>query len=301
MRTGPKRLIENDNPFQNSKRPFELALHRVCSLRGILAVFEFGRALGILECIMSLHTMCWAMTQPIFPSSRRYVLVALANFASDTGLAFPSVSTLCDHTGQDERTVRGNLEKLVEFNVITDTGNKTGSTGQIKVYQFPSGAVFQPNERPTKMGVFEEEKGGPRRVQGGSKAGVRPTILQSPIYMEPLTGTGTVTKDAASPRVPEPIPEIPEHLKTPEVQNAWNEWQQHRKEKRKPITPMAAAKNFLNLRDWGADRWIAAIDNSIANGYQGLFEPRNGYNGKPRALSGHEVDHSIPIEGMVNL
>lgn len=53
---------------------------------------------------------------------------------------------------------------------------------------------------------------------------------------------------------------------------AWGEWLQHRKEKKKPVTPLSAKKSLSELAKIGEDRAIAAINLSIASGWQGIFE-----------------------------
>lgn len=66
---------------------------------------------------------------------------------------------------------------------------------------------------------------------------------------------------------------LPESLQVPEFEEAWREWAQHRKERRKPLTPTSARLQLRALADMGPARAVAAIRHSIANGYQGIFEP----------------------------
>lgn len=54
---------------------------------------------------------------------------------------------------------------------------------------------------------------------------------------------------------------------------AWADWEQHRKEKKQPLTPLAVRNQFKKLARIGEARAIAAIEHSIANGYQGIYEP----------------------------
>ena len=56
--------------------------------------------------------------------------------------------------------------------------------------------------------------------------------------------------------------------------SAWSEWTTHRVEQRKPITPLSAKKLLSHLETMGEPRAIAAIQHSIANGWQGIFEPK---------------------------
>jgi len=55
--------------------------------------------------------------------------------------------------------------------------------------------------------------------------------------------------------------------------DAWNDWQTHRKEKKKPITPLSANIQLKELQAWGEERAISAIGHSIAKGWTGIFEP----------------------------
>ena len=59
----------------------------------------------------------------------------------------------------------------------------------------------------------------------------------------------------------------------PAFASAWGDWIQHRKEKRKPVTPLSAKQALKDLEAMGADRAIAAIRHSIGKGWTGIFEP----------------------------
>lgn len=68
---------------------------------------------------------------------------------------------------------------------------------------------------------------------------------------------------------------------------AWQDWQTHRKQKKKPITPLSAEMQLKEIKTWGEERSIAAIIHSISKGWTGIFEastnqPSN-QNGKPPA------------------
>jgi len=61
--------------------------------------------------------------------------------------------------------------------------------------------------------------------------------------------------------------------------NSWLEWVQYRKEKKKPITKAAAKKQVETLLAFDEMTQKQMIDNSIANDYQGIFEPKPSFNG----------------------
>ena len=84
--------------------------------------------------------------------------------------------------------------------------------------------------------------------------------------------------------------EVPKALDCPEFRQAWNDFEQHRIQIRKKMTPLASTKLLSRLELLGVQRSIAAINHSIENGWQGIFEPKeqsttnssHGYNnGKP--------------------
>jgi len=93
---------------------------------------------------------------------------------------------------------------------------------------------------------------------------------------------------------PEPVKNIPVVKKAPKVKekfdasevdfiglnrNSWLEWVQYRKEKKKPITKAAAKKQVETLLAFDEITQKQMIDNSIANDYQGIFEPKPSFNG----------------------
>jgi hypothetical protein len=53
----------------------------------------------------------------------------------------------------------------------------------------------------------------------------------------------------------------------------WDNWNQHLREKKKPLKPTARKQQLSKLRDMGEERAIAALKHSMANNWQGIFEP----------------------------
>ncbi len=83
-----------------------------------------------------------------------------------------------------------------------------------------------------------------------------------------------------------PLPPLPQGLaNSPEFVSLWASWVAHRKEKRSPLTSNAAAQQLKKLEEWGPQRAIAALTSSLANGYTGVFEDKNGVT-KPGLYNG---------------
>lgn len=66
--------------------------------------------------------------------------------------------------------------------------------------------------------------------------------------------------------------ELPDALQTPEFLAAWEEWQSYRKQKRKTMTESTIKKQIEFLASIGVQDAIISINESIKNGYTGLFQ-----------------------------
>lgn len=66
--------------------------------------------------------------------------------------------------------------------------------------------------------------------------------------------------------------EIPDKLNTPEFLAAWEDWQTYKKQKRKTLTPVSIKKQIEFLASIGVQDAIISINESIRNGYTGLFK-----------------------------
>lgn len=78
--------------------------------------------------------------------------------------------------------------------------------------------------------------------------------------------------------------DVPAILRTPEVMGAWVDWETHRKEIRKKLTPPSVKRQFALLEKHAAQA-VEIIEVSIMNSYQGLFPPKaqtTRRNGRPQ-------------------
>lgn len=53
---------------------------------------------------------------------------------------------------------------------------------------------------------------------------------------------------------------------------AWQDWQEHRREIKKPLTPKASESQMAEFKAWGESRAVAAIRHTIKMGWQGIRE-----------------------------
>ena len=90
---------------------------------------------------------------------------------------------------------------------------------------------------------------------------------------------------------PPPVP--PDPLNTPAFIAAWGEWVAYRRQRRLSVLqPASVAAQWQRLAVMGHDQAIAAIQHSIANAYQGIFEPKeNGHGSRNGTANGtHRPD-----------
>lgn len=84
----------------------------------------------------------------------------------------------------------------------------------------------------------------------------------------------TPSKPRSKTQAAQPI-EWPAELDRPDFRAAWEQWREHRRQIKKPLTALAESKALQELATKGLDRALAAINHSIANGWQGIFEPKS--------------------------
>ncbi len=121
----------------------------------------------------------------------------------------------------------------------------------------------------------------PSGIQGVTRLGIRdPSRLGihkgNPTKATPLRKSQAASKTEIGSSLP---------FNSEAFSKAWQDWQQHRKEKKKPITPTSAQAQFRTFNEWGETRSITAIEHSIRNGWQGVFEPTSQlYSQKPQTI-----------------
>jgi hypothetical protein len=86
---------------------------------------------------------------------------------------------------------------------------------------------------------------------------------------------------------------IPECLDAEDFKDAWAQWQTHLKQKGVKRTPLAAKMQLKKLEGMGRQQAIAALHNSIAGNYQGIFEPKAGFGTPKPDTTPRKADGSI--------
>lgn len=131
-----------------------------------------------------------------------------------------------------------------------------------------SASVEEPTPTPPEEGLFDDHPEGFNRKPDKPK-----------------------TKQRAS----KPEPDIPASLDTPQVRQALSDYHAARREqKRKPLGNTGLTALYAKLAEWGPTNAEEALRNSVANGWQGVFEPVSA-NGTGKPINGHSVVAQKPL------
>jgi phage replication O-like protein O len=172
----------------------------------------------------------------------------------------------CDHTGMNKPAVCRAVKKLEQLGIVSIIKKDNGSAAEYAIIK--DSARWQPLSKKITLS---------KKIINVIEKDNKPLSKKIP--------SKETTKERKKDNF---VFEIPESLSTPEFFTAWQEWQEHRKQIRKKLTPLAVKKQFNELEKIGVARAISAIDNSITNGYTGIYEAK-GYGKKPDANTGKTV------------
>ena len=102
----------------------------------------------------------------------------------------------------------------------------------------------------------------------------------------PATSEVALTTPSNDPKERYTPPTPPRKLTPPPELDAetWEQWEQHRKALRKPLTPQARAIQWKKLAEWGWEHQQEIIERSIERGWQGLFPPDREQPGKRESV-----------------
>lgn len=140
---------------------------------------------------MSIRAIDWVLEHEVKPASLKLVLVITANYASDTGMAYPSTETIARKTSVSRRSVVEALDLLVDQGWLEDTGKRVGRTKQIKVFRL-KWANEQPKDAETaplesaKTAPLDDAKSAEIAGKGAKSAPQRVRNLHTEPSEEPL-------------------------------------------------------------------------------------------------------------------
>lgn len=202
-------------------------------------------------------TAVWPLRLSAFD---KLVLLALADISDDEGRCYPSMRTLTEKCGMDDRTVQRSLKRLQETGYVEREMRAGRSTVYRVTPEPPSNRHPRPIDTPVSLTPTPVSLTPPEKKKTSS--------------LEPSPNRQS-RKRAAVPEGPPPS-----NLNV----EAWHRWEQYRREIRKPIHPASWLSAQRKLAAFGMDQG-AVVEQSIADGYQGLFPLKTTGRPKPQERS----------------
>lgn len=197
------------------------------------------------------------------------ILLALADWANEDGHCWPSMQKLAEKARVDRRSAQRIVRKLAEQGLIkTHEGGGRANQNQ---YTIERAALCRP---PSEKGDIDDTK----RATLETETATFPT-------QRAALGTQTATRVS-----PDPLEEPSEEpLKQPPLEPpysgseflralaAYDRTAKRRKVKESPEQREAL---FTKLSRWGESAATEALVNTVANSWQGVFEPKRNGNGQ---------------------
>lgn len=178
------------------------------------------------------------------------------------GQLFTSSESLAKSCGVSRQQVRRALEKLQKSENLTSQSTSQGlliTVCKYEAYNAVTEEINQPTNQPSTS---------VQPTINQPSTSVQPAINQPSTSVQPHLNNGN--KKNKETRKQEESLTLP--FDDQDFADAWSDWQQHRKEKKKPLTPTSTKLQLQTLKEMGLDRAIKAIDYSIEKGWAGIFE-----------------------------
>ncbi len=129
-------LAENPPPAQGAAIIRAVAARRGVPAHRLYAPDMTDPIVAARRRRMSFDALAWAAKQRPGSSSRKLILLALAECASrGEAECWPSIDALCEFSALNRKTVINALRELEAGGYIADTGKRLGATRQIPVYR----------------------------------------------------------------------------------------------------------------------------------------------------------------------
>jgi hypothetical protein len=202
----------------------------------------------------------------------------------------PGERSLAQKIGGSRNGVRGSLQRLAAAGFVTrEPGARGASCGYVLTESDTPDTPPTGTPRVPPTGTKKDHQPVPKRT--GTKRD-RSQKVPPPVSKGTTSGTPQVpyidldhkTNTPLPPKAgkrrskktkPESETVFPESLQTDAFRETWSDWERHRIEIGKRLTPTTVGRQLRKLEKIGHDDAIRSIDQSISNGWTGLFEPRS--------------------------
>ena len=177
-----------------------------------------------------------------------------------------SIQKLAQETGLTEQSVKTAIKKLKSTGELTSKSTNKYTVVTLTNYDFYQDKEKQLTNKTTSN-LTNEQQTNNKRVTTTKQLINKETIKTNYKDHVATSCDAPVKTEKSKNEV-----KIPDKLNTPEFLAAWEEWQTYRKQKRKTLTAVSIKKQLEFLASIGVQDAIISINESIKNGYTGLFK-----------------------------
>ena len=191
----------------------------------------------------------------------------------ERGQRITSIQHIAEETGLTPQSVRTAIKKLKSTGELTSKSTNKYTVVTLINYDFYQTMENEVTNKTTSNLTNEQQTNNKQLTT--TKPLNKETIKTS--YKDHVA-----TSSDASAKTEKSVNEveIPTNLNTPEFLQAWKEWQLYRKQKRKTLTEISIKKQLGFLASIGVVDAIISINESIKNGYTGLFPVKQAARNK---------------------
>lgn len=227
---------------------------------------------------MSIEALSWAWKHSI-ASSEKLTLLALADHSDPDGICWPGVRGLSRKTGLSEKTIRRSILAMESMGLLekSERRRKDGYKSSNQIHLLLSNLSGHHDHQDNISAVTVSNLSG-HHDQTSAVTMTRQESSIKPI-IEPLIANRDKNRKKSDPLI------LPDWLPL----KVWEDFKQHRKELRSPLSQYAEGltiKRLGKLKSQGHDP-TAVIEQSIEMGWKGLFEVRS--NGNSRYNRNEEI------------
>ncbi|CAK6616184.1 TPA: helix-turn-helix domain-containing protein [Providencia stuartii] len=214
---------------------------------------------------MSRAATDWAWSLDL-KAPQKILILSLADRADEYHCCYPSIQRLVKDTGLDKKTISKWINLMIEDGLISDTGERKGPTKRVRVLRLNIDAEYTQKRDDTEKGNIP--KNGSLNVPKNGSLNVPKNGSQNQSLE-----TNNEPKKKGFDAKKESIPDWLDR-------EIWFNWIDYRNEIKKPLktkkTFELQVKFLLQCLEEGYSP-EEIINQSITNGWQGLFKPKNNH------------------------
>ncbi len=209
-----------------------------------------------------------------------HVLAIIGTYTNERGVCWPSQSSIGELAGVSRRMVQKCVATLTKSGYLKLTRRIDAAGGDASCLI----EVLHPRPDPKYLRQTTKQLHAFAHPTTPATSEVAPPATSE--VAPPATSEVALTTPSNDPKERYSPPTPPRKMTPPPELDAetWEQWEQHRKALRKPLTPQARALQWKKLAEWGWEHQRAIIERSIERGWQGIFPPDHEQNVKRESV-----------------